>query len=195
MTRRWRVLSKLHSLLRNQRADEDSTREVASYLALLRAGFERRGMSADEARPARKRAYDGVELAKQAHRDERSVLWIEQTIQDIHYALRMLAKSPGLAQRTPELGICMALGAQKRDLMRLVVWRGLLLAFAGAIIGIGASMAVSWLMASLLYSVRPNDPATFGGVSMLIVLVAFAACSIPARRAILIEPMAALREE
>ena len=195
MARWWRVLAKLHSLLRNKLADEDSAREVASHLALLRDEFERRGMSADEARRVRKRAYGGVELAKQAHRDERSVLWIEQTIQDIRYALRMLAKAPGLARRAREPDIRMALGAQKRDLMRLVVWRGLLLASAGAIIGIGASMAVSWLMASLLYSVRPNDPATFAGVSMLLVLVAFAACSIPARRAMRIDPMAALREE
>ena len=195
MARRWRVLAKLHCLLRNKRADEDSAREVASHLALLRDEFERRGMSADEARRVRKRAYGGVELAKQAHRDERSVLWNEQTIQDIRYALRMLAKSPGLARRAREPGIRMALGAQKRDLMRLVVWRGLLLASAGAIIDIGASMAVTWLMASLHYSVRPNDPATFAGVSMLLVLVVFAACSIPARRAMRIDPMVSLGEE
>jgi macrolide transport system ATP-binding/permease protein len=100
-----------------------------------------------------------------------------------------------VARRTRELGIRMALGAQRRDLMRLVVRRGLLLAFVGAIIGIGASMAVTRLMASLLYSVRPNDPATFAGVSILLVLVAFAACSIPARRAMRIDPMVALREE
>ena len=195
MARRWRVLAKLHSLVRNKRADEDSAREVASHLALLRDEFERRGMSADEARQVRKRACGGVELAKQAHRDERSVLWIEQTIQDIRYALRMLAKAPGLARRAREPGIRMALGAQNRDLMRLVVWRGQLLASAGAIIDIGASMAVSWLMASLLYSVRHNDPATFAGVSMLLVLMVFAACSIPARRAMRIDPMVALGEE
>ena len=193
---RWsRVFAKLHSPLRNQRADEDSAREVASHLALLGDEFERRGMRADEARQVRKRAYGGVELAKQAHRDERSVLWIEHSIQDIRYALRMLAELSGLVRLNPELGICMALEAQKRDLMRLVVWPGLLLAFAGAIIGIGASMAISWLMASLLYSVRPNDPAAFAGVSMLLVLVAFAACSIPARRAMRIDPMVTLREE
>ena len=100
-----------------------------------------------------------------------------------------------VARRTRELGIRMALGAQERDLMRLVVRRGLLLAIAGAVIGIGASMAVTRLMASMLYSVRPNDPATFAGVSLLLVLVALAACLIPARRAMRIDPMVALREE
>jgi ABC-type antimicrobial peptide transport system permease subunit len=89
----------------------------------------------------------------------------------------------------------MALGAQKRDLMRLVVRRGLLLSIIGAIIGIGASMAVTRLMISVLFSVRPNDPATIAGVSLLLVLVALAACLIPARRAMRIDPMVALREE
>jgi ABC-type antimicrobial peptide transport system permease subunit len=100
-----------------------------------------------------------------------------------------------VARRTRELGIRMALGAQKRDLMRLVVRHGLMLALTGAIIGIGVSMTVTRLMASMLYSVRPNDPATFAGVSLLLVLVSLAACLIPARRAMRIDPMVALREE
>jgi predicted permease len=100
-----------------------------------------------------------------------------------------------VARRTRELGIRMALGAQKRDLMRLVVRRGILLTIAGAAIGIGASLAVTRLMISVLYSVRPNDPATIAGVSFLLVLVALAACLIPARRAMRIDPMVALREE
>jgi len=100
-----------------------------------------------------------------------------------------------VARRTRELGIRMALGAQRRELMRLVVRRGLVLALAGAIIGIGTAIAVTRLMAALLYSVRPYDPATFGGVCILLVLVALAACSIPARRAMRINPMVALRDE
>jgi predicted permease len=100
-----------------------------------------------------------------------------------------------VARRTRELGIRMALGAQKRELMRLVVRRGLLLALAGAVIGIGTAMAVTRLMATMLYSVRPYDPATFAGVCILLVLVALTACSIPARRAMRIDPMVALRYE
>ena len=79
--------------------------------------------------------------------------------------------------------------------MRLVVRRGILLAAVGAIIGIGASMAVTRLMVSVLFSVKPNDPATIAGVFVLLVVVALAACLIPARRAMRIDPMVALREE
>ena len=100
-----------------------------------------------------------------------------------------------VARRTRELGIRMALGAQRTTLMRLVVRQGLLLALVGAIIGIGASMAATRLMANMLYGVRPNDPVTFAAVSMLMLLVAFAACAIPARRAMRVDPMVALREE
>jgi predicted permease len=100
-----------------------------------------------------------------------------------------------VARRTRELGIRMALGAQRTNLMRLVVRQGLVLALVGAIVGIGASMATTRLMASMLYGVRPNDPVTFAGVSILLLLVAFAACIIPARRAMRIDPMVALREE
>src|SRR5580658_934187 len=92
-----RIIAKLRSLPGNTRDEEDLAREVASHLALLADDFERRGMSPDQTRLAARRAYGGVEQAKQAHRDERSLLWIEQTAQDLRYAVRMLAKSPGFA--------------------------------------------------------------------------------------------------
>ncbi len=90
-----RIIAQLRSLLANKRAEEDLAREVASHLTLLADDFERRGMSPEEARLAARRAYGGVEQAKQAHRDERSLLWIEQTMQDLRYALRQLRKTPG----------------------------------------------------------------------------------------------------
>jgi ABC-type antimicrobial peptide transport system permease subunit len=100
-----------------------------------------------------------------------------------------------VARRTRELGIRMALGAQRRELMRLVVRRGFLLALAGTVIGTGTAIAVTRLISAMLYNVRPYDPATFAGGGILLVLVALVACSIPARRAMRIDPMVALRDE
>jgi putative ABC transport system permease protein len=100
-----------------------------------------------------------------------------------------------VAQRTHEIGIRAALGAQSGNLMRMVIGQGLLL----AVIGLGAGLAGSWsltrLFSSLLFGVTPSDPITFAGVSILLVLVAILASSIPAWRAARVDPIAALRCE
>ncbi len=100
-----------------------------------------------------------------------------------------------VARRTRELGIRVALGAHHRDLSRLVVGQGILLALIGAAIGIAAAVGVPRFMSAMLYDVRANDPLTMVAVATLLILVAFAACYIPARRAMKVDPMVALRYE
>ncbi len=97
--------------------------------------------------------------------------------------------------RTNEIGIRMALGAQTRDIWNLVIGRGTKLALGGIAIGLAGSFALSRFLSSLLYGVQSTDAATFFGVALLLLAVALAACYMPARRAVRVDPMVALRYE
>jgi putative ABC transport system permease protein len=99
------------------------------------------------------------------------------------------------AQRTHEIGVRVALGAQPRDIVRMVLGEGLLLALIGIAIGVGGALALTRFLRSLLFEIKPTDPVTFVGIASLVVLVALAACYIPARRAMRVDPMVALRYE
>ena len=103
--------------------------------------------------------------------------------------------SYSVAQRTQEIGIRMALGASREDVMKMILLQGARIASTGLIIGMLAAFVLTRYLEKLLFSVSPGDPATFAMVALVLAVVALLACYIPARRTLRVDPMTALRYE
>jgi putative ABC transport system permease protein len=100
-----------------------------------------------------------------------------------------------VARRTREIGIRMALGAQRANVLGMILGQGMKLVGFGVALGLAASLALTRLMTSLLYDVKPTDPLTYAAVALLLVSIALAANVAPARRAVSVDPTVALRHE
>ncbi len=144
-----------------------------------------------------------VETMDEVVSDSFAARRLSMTLLSVFAALGLMLACVGIygvisylvGQRTHEIGVRMALGAQGSDVLRLVIGHGIRMALIGVGIGTGAALGLTRLMANQLFGVGAHDPLTFSGVAMLLMIVAIAAGYIPARRAMRVDPMVALRDE
>ncbi len=164
----------------------------------MRATVEREFRSVDQQIPiARERSMEQV-LSESVARQDFNMLLLS-----IFAGIALLLASIGIyglmsytvEQRTQEIGIRMALGGEKPQMLRMMVVQGMKLALVGVIVGLGIAFGLTKLLASLLFEVKSSDPATFAAVAAILTLVSFLAIYIPSRRAMNVEPVEALRYE
>jgi predicted permease len=145
----------------------------------------------------------GTQTMTQRMEDSLAPNHFSMILLEVFAAVALLLASVGLygvvshlvGQRTGEFGIRLALGAQRRDVLRLVLGQGLRMAVGGVAIGLVAALALTRLLGTMLYGVSATDPLTFGLIALSLVFVALLACWIPARRATTVNPMTALRHD
>jgi putative ABC transport system permease protein len=144
-----------------------------------------------------------VETLEQARHDATESPRVMTNLLGIFAALALVIAAAGIGgmlalavnQRWNEIGIRIALGAKPGDVLGMILRQGMGLVLAGLLFGLLASMALTGMMKTLLFDVKPTDPATFVGVSLVLALAALIACYLPARRALRVDPLTALRRE
>jgi len=207
---------RVRSLFRRAQLDRDLDAEMCAHLEFAIVENLERGLSPAEARRQALLRFGGSRQAKEQHREARSLRLLETVLQDLRFAFPTLGRSPGftavavltlaaigiygvvafsVTRRTQEVGIRMSLGAQRASISRLVVGEGARMAVFGVVIGIAASFVTTRLISSLLFGISATAPWTFVGVAALLSAVALLASYIPARRALRVDPVVALRYE
>jgi putative ABC transport system permease protein len=145
----------------------------------------------------------GVDTLEEARSDSLTTPRVTAELIALFAGLALIVAATGVggilalmvSQRTQEIGIRMALGATPASVLRMIMGQGLGLVLGGLLVGLVGALALTRLMASLLFGVTPTDPLTFAGVALVFVLAALVACYVPARRATRIDPLIALRSE
>jgi ABC-type lipoprotein release transport system permease subunit len=153
-------------VFRRKRKATDFRAEIEAHIQAETKRLREQGLSEDEARTAARRAFGNVTRA-----------------------------AYGVARRTHEIGVRMALGARRHEILWLTARLGLVLTLTGLAIGLAVAAGVTRYLQSLLYGVQPTDPWTFACIPILLGVVVALACYVPARRAMRVDPMVALRHE
>ena len=163
-----------------RKQERELEEEIRSHLEIAARERADRGESPQNAEHSARREFGNVSLVQGVTRDQWGWVWVEEFLQDLRYAARMMRRNAGLTLVA---------------VLTLVLGIGTKLAALGVAAGLAGAVVLTRLMASLLYGVGAGDPMTYAAVGSLLILVAIAASYIPARRAMRVDPMVALRYE
>ena len=189
-------------MFKRTRRAEDFADEIKAHLELEVDQLKGEGLSEEEARRKAAVEFGNVHTAQERFSLRNRVVWLDDLVRDVKFALRQLWKAPGftvtavyaVGRRVHEIGLRMALGASRASVFRMIYRQSITIIAAGLAFGVALALLVARAVGSMVM-VSVWDPATYVFVAMVLALAALASCYLPARRAMAVEPMVALRED